>query len=74
MPPTTTELLWRREAPLPVRPGRRPRHTIDAVVAAALQVADATGAGFGLREVASALNVGVKSLYSYITDRDQQLA
>jgi AcrR family transcriptional regulator len=74
MPPTTTELLWRREAPLPVRPGRRPRLTIDAVVAAALHVADTTGAGFGLREVASALNVGVMSLYSYIADRDQLLA
>jgi AcrR family transcriptional regulator len=72
--PTTTELLWRRDVPLPVRPGRRPRHTIDGIVAAAIQVADAKGAAFGLRDVASALTVGVMSLYSYVTDRDQLLA
>src|SRR5512135_328114 len=72
--PTTTELLWRREVPLPVRPGRRPRHTIDEIVATAIQVADAKGATFGLRDVASALAVGVMSLYSYVTDRHQLLA
>jgi AcrR family transcriptional regulator len=72
--PTTTELLWRRDVSLPVRPGRRPRHTIDEIVAAAIQVADAKGAAFGLRDVAATLAVGVMSLYSYVADRDQLLA
>jgi AcrR family transcriptional regulator len=71
---TTTELLWRREVPLPARPGRRPRHTLDAIVTTAIQVADAKGAVFGLRDVASALDMGVMSLYSYVAERDQLLA
>jgi AcrR family transcriptional regulator len=71
--PTTTDLLWRHEAPLPLRPGRRPRFSVDDIVAAAIQVADSDGAAFGLRDVASSLGVGVMSLYSYVDDRDQLL-
>lgn len=71
--PTTTDLLWRHEAPLPPRPGRRPRFSVDEIVAAAVQVADSDGATFGLRDVAASLRLGVMSLYSYVADRDQLL-
>jgi AcrR family transcriptional regulator len=71
--PTTTELLWRHEVPLPPRPGRRPRFSVDDIVAAAIEVADSAGAAFALRDVASSLGVGVMSLYSYVDDREQLL-
>ncbi|BBX68005.1 TetR/AcrR family transcriptional regulator C-terminal domain-containing protein [Mycolicibacterium psychrotolerans] len=69
----TIELLWRRELPAAPRRGRPPRFTVDAVVAAAIAVADRTGLSFTLRDVAQALAAPVMSVYSYIDGREQLL-
>jgi AcrR family transcriptional regulator len=63
-------LLWRRHRPLPARsagPGRPPRLTVDELVAAAIALADAEGLdGITMGRVATALEVGTMTLYSYV--------
>lgn len=71
---STVRLLWRSERPLPARPGRRPRISVDDVVAAGVREADDHGlAGLSLRGVAGRLHVGVMTLYGHVSDKDQLL-
>lgn len=70
----TVRLLWRHERPEPARRGRPPKSTVDDVVRAGIAVADRTGTlAFGLREVAGEIGVAVRSLYSYVSGRDELL-
>ena len=69
---STVQLLWRRERPLPTRPGRPATITVDAVVDAGIDEADARGlAGFSLRRVAERLGVGVMTLYGHVESKAQ---
>ena len=64
-------LLWRAHQPAP-RPatGRPPKLTVDAVVAAAVRLADAEGlAATSMARVAAALEVGTMTLYTYVPSR-----
>jgi len=68
----TIRLLWRRERPLPARPGRRPSITVDAVVEAGIEEADARGLHeMSLRRVAGRLGVGVMTLYGHVENKAQ---
>ncbi|OLF19466.1 TetR/AcrR family transcriptional regulator [Actinophytocola xanthii] len=62
------ELLWGTR-PRPRR-GRKPGMTLEAIVAAAIEVADAEGLdGLSMRRVADALGVGTMSLYRYVPSK-----
>lgn len=62
------ELLWGTK-PAPTR-GRKPGLTLDQIVAAAIEVADAEGLdGLSMRRVADALGVGTMSLYRYVPSK-----
>jgi len=62
------ELLWGTK-PAPTR-GRKPGMTLEAIVAAAVEVADAEGLdGLSMRRVADALGVGTMSLYRYVASK-----
>ncbi|WP_460396348.1 TetR/AcrR family transcriptional regulator [Actinophytocola sediminis] len=62
------ELLWGTKPP-PSR-GRKPGMTIERIVAAAIEVADAEGLdGLSMRRVADALGVGTMSLYRYVPSK-----
>jgi AcrR family transcriptional regulator len=64
----TMELLWGL-APRPTR-GPKPGLTLDAVVDAAVRLADAEGIdALSMRRVAEALGVGAMSLYTYVPGR-----
>jgi AcrR family transcriptional regulator len=70
----TVQLLWRREYPLPPRPGRRPTISVDEVVAAGIAEADARGLHeTSLRRVAEHLGVGVMTLYGHVENKAQLL-
>lgn len=73
-PDPTLRLLWRHvlpsadEAP---RRGRKPKVTVDAVVDAAVEMADADGLeALSMRALAERVGVGAMSLYSYVASRD----
>jgi AcrR family transcriptional regulator len=62
------ELLWGTKPP-PSR-GRKPGMTIDRIVAAAVELADAEGLdGVSMRRVADKLGVGTMSLYRYVPSK-----
>lgn len=62
------ELLWGTKPP-PSR-GRKPGMTLDRIVAAAIEVADAEGLeGLSMRRVADSLGVGTMSLYRYVPSK-----
>ncbi len=69
-PDRVLALLWRRHRPLPERPagpGRPPRLSVDGLVRAAVDLADADGlAKLTMSRVAAALDVGTMTLYSYV--------
>lgn len=71
-------LLWRRQraagrAPGPAL-GRRPRLTVDAVVSAAIRLADAQGlTATSMSRVAAALGVGTMTLYTYVPSKAELL-
>jgi AcrR family transcriptional regulator len=71
-PARSIQLLWGtrdRSAP-----GPKPGLTIDQVVAAAVEVADAEGlAGLSMRRVADHLGVGTMSLYRYVPGKAELL-
>ncbi|CAN7215194.1 TetR/AcrR family transcriptional regulator [Terrabacter sp. LjRoot27] len=70
----TVQLLWRREHPLPTRPGRRPTITVDAVVDAGIHEADVRGLhDISLRRIAERLGVGVMTLYGHVENKAQLL-
>jgi AcrR family transcriptional regulator len=66
-PARSMALLWREQTP-PVRTrGPKPALTVDRIVAAAIDVADADGlAALSMRRVAERLGVGTMSLYTYV--------
>ncbi|UGT63458.1 TetR/AcrR family transcriptional regulator C-terminal domain-containing protein [Nocardia asteroides] len=69
-------LLWRRHLP-PRPPTRGPRQTVnvDAVVEAAVALADRDGlAGVSIRAVATELGLRPMSLYTYVPGKDELLA
>jgi AcrR family transcriptional regulator len=63
--------LWTRQ-----RPGRRrPRHTLEQIADAALQVADAEGVdALSMRRLAAELGAGTMTLYHYVKTKDELLA
>jgi AcrR family transcriptional regulator len=62
------ELLWGTK-PAPGR-GRRPGMTLERIVAAAVELADAEGLdGLSMRRVADRLGVGTMSLYRYVPSK-----
>jgi AcrR family transcriptional regulator len=64
-PQRSIELLWGLQ-PRPRR-GPKPRLTVDKIVRAAIEVADAEGlAALSMRRVADELGVGAMSLYTYV--------
>ena len=67
-------MLWRRTKPADAgsKPalGRRPKLTLDAVVAAAVTLADAEGLpAMSMSRVATALGVGTMTLYTYVPSK-----
>src|SRR4051812_15100730 len=57
------------------RRGRRPRHALGDVVAAAVAVADDEGLGaVSMRSVAARLGTGAMSLYNYVPDKEALVA
>ena len=57
------------------RRGRRPRHVLADVVAAAVALADADGLdAVSMRTVAARLGTGAMSLYSYVPDKEALVA
>lgn len=56
--------------PPPRRRGPRPRHSLEAVVRAAVEIADSDGLdAVTFRAVAARLGTGVMSLYNYVPDK-----
>jgi AcrR family transcriptional regulator len=71
-PKRSLELLWRLE----VKPSRGPKPglTLDQIVAAAIEVADAEGLrALSMRRVADHLGVGTMSLYRYVPAKAELL-
>jgi AcrR family transcriptional regulator len=69
--------LWRHRGTTPPAPRRGPRQqlTLDALLDAAVEVADAAGlGGLSTRAVAARLGVSAMGLYSYVGSRDQMVA
>jgi AcrR family transcriptional regulator len=66
-------LLWREaEQPTRARRGPRPRVSLDAVLDAAIDIADADGlAALSMRGLAERLGLGAMSLYTYVPGRDE---
>ena len=72
-PARTLALLWRDPAAVPTR-GPRRTHDLDAVVAAALALADEQGLpALTTRRVAERLGISTMSLYTYVADRAELL-
>lgn len=66
----TMALLWGTK-PAPTR-GRKPGMTVRAIVAKAIELADAEGLGaLSMRRVADALDVGTMSLYRYLPGKTE---
>ncbi|SFQ71735.1 DNA-binding transcriptional regulator, AcrR family [Amycolatopsis arida] len=64
-------LLWRTE-PVATRPGPKPGLTIDMIVAAAIEVADADGmAGLSMRAVGERLGRTAMALYTYVPNKGE---
>lgn len=66
-------LLWRKIRPAAAKAlGRRPRLTLDAVVTAAVELADAEGlATMSMSRLAKALGVGTMTLYTYVASKTE---
>ncbi|MBG0562002.1 TetR/AcrR family transcriptional regulator [Actinoplanes aureus] len=63
-------LLWRRSLPARKAAGRPPRLSVDAVLAAAIRVADAEGLeAASMARVAADLGVATMTLYTYVPSR-----
>jgi AcrR family transcriptional regulator len=72
-PARTLALLWRDPSAVPRRGPRRALE-IDAIVAAAVALADEHGlAALTMRKVAERVGAGAMSLYTYVADRDELL-
>lgn len=66
-------LLWRKVRPVAVKAlGRRPRLTLDAVVTAAIELADADGlATMSMGRLAKSLGVGTMTIYTYVVSKTE---
>jgi AcrR family transcriptional regulator len=65
-PARSVALLWRDREHRPAR-GRKPTLTVDAIVAAAVEMADEAGLGaLSMRALAERLKVGTMSLYTHV--------
>ncbi|MGK5678823.1 TetR/AcrR family transcriptional regulator [Actinoplanes sp. URMC 104] len=70
--PRILPLLWRRSIPARKAVGRPPRLTVDAVVSAAVRIADAEGLeAASMARVAAELSVATMSLYTYVPSRPE---
>lgn len=69
----TLALLWRHQLPAAnPRPGPKPRTSVDAVVAAAVTLADDHGiAAVSMRSLAAALGLRPMAIYGYVSGREQ---
>lgn len=66
-PARSMALLWRDGSPAPKGRGPKPGLTVDRIVAAGIEIADADGlAALSMRRVAERLGVGTMSLYTYV--------
>ena len=73
-PARTLELLWRRTEEKAATRGPRPGRSVDAVVAAAIQIADAEGLeAVTMRRVAQQLKVTAMSIYTYVPGKAELL-
>jgi AcrR family transcriptional regulator len=71
-PHRSMALLWRTEQP--PRRGPKPRLSVDEIVRAAIQLADADGlAALSMRRVGEALGVRAMSLYTYVPGKAELL-
>ncbi|HEV7648886.1 MAG TPA: TetR/AcrR family transcriptional regulator [Actinophytocola sp.] len=69
-PARSMALLWRSATPPARGRGPRPGLTVDGIVAAATDLADAEGlAALSMRRVADRLGVGTMSLYTYVPSK-----
>jgi AcrR family transcriptional regulator len=65
-PARSVALLWRDREQRPAR-GRKPTLTVDAIVTAAVEMADEAGlGGLSMRALAERLGVGTMSLYTHV--------
>src|SRR5919197_2844981 len=72
-PARSMALLWRTPGAR-TGPGPKPGLRVDAIVAAAIEVADAHGlAGLSMRAVAERLGVTAMALYTYVPGKDELL-
>jgi AcrR family transcriptional regulator len=70
-PARSMALLWRTPGPR-TGPGPKPGLSVDAIVAAAITVADTDGlAGLSMRTVAERLGVTAMALYTYVPGKDE---
>ena len=70
-PARSMALLWRTPGPR-TGPGPKPGLSVDAIVAAAIAVADTDGlAGLSMRAVAERLGVTAMALYTYVPGKDE---
>ncbi len=68
-------LLWRRSAHARKKAGRPPRLSVDAVVTAAIRIADADGLeAASMARVAADLRVATMTLYTYVPSRADLVA
>lgn len=68
-------LLWRRSQPAKKAAGRPPRLSVDAVVAAAIRIADADGLeAASMARVAADLGAATMTLYTYVPSRADLVA
>ncbi|MFJ5045339.1 TetR/AcrR family transcriptional regulator [Streptomyces sp. NPDC088719] len=75
-PRRSLSLLWRADAPPPTRggPGPRPRLSVDAIVAAAVALADEEGmVALSMRAVGDRLGRTAMALYTYVPGKSELL-
>ncbi len=75
-PRRSLPLLWRADAPPPARggPGPKPRLSVDAIVAAAVALADEKGMGaLSMRAVGERLGRTAMALYTYVPGKSELL-
>ncbi len=75
-PRRTLSLLWRAEAPPPARtgPGPKPRLSVDAIVAAAVAIADEEGMdALSMRAVGDRLGRTAMALYTHVPGKSELL-
>jgi AcrR family transcriptional regulator len=72
-PARSMALLWRRGDQRPAR-GRKPTLTVDAIVSAAIEMADEGGLGsLSMRALAERLGVGTMTLYTHVPGKAELL-